>query len=270
MNPGARPRQQPLRYRLNMPEPLPKYRIGSIDFSAATFSEATKAIADRIGNTQEKGTSIHFANAYNIALAENDQGYQQLMNSGDYVFTDGVPVVWAGKKLFPQQNWERVYGPDVTTWILENQELGKTAKHYFLGSTQETMDKLLHEISESFPAAQVVGYECPPFREPTKAELELRDQKIKDSGATVVWVGLGTPKQDFEAQRLAHNLPVTAMAVGAAFDFLAQTIPQAPKWIQKSGLEWSYRLAQEPKRLAKRYLWGNPQFIKSVVKNRKN
>ncbi len=253
-----------------MPEPLPKFRIGSIDFSAARFSEATQAIEALISSPQTKGTSIHFANAYNIALAENNQDYQQLMNNGDFVFTDGVPVVWAGKKLFPKQNWERVYGPDVTTWILNNAELGEVTKHYFLGSTQETMDKLLHEISGRFPAAQVVGYEYPPFRESTKAELELRDQKIKDSGATVVWVGLGTPKQDFEAQRLAQNLPVTAMAVGAAFDFLAQTIPQAPKWIQKSGLEWSYRLAREPKRLAKRYFWGNPQFIKSVVKNRKN
>ena len=251
-----------------MSKNLPKFRIGSIDFSAATFSQATKAIAESIRNTQEKGTSIHFANAYNVALAENNAEYQQLMNNGDFVFTDGVPVVWAGKKLFPQQNWERVYGPDVTTWILENQDLGEVTRHYFLGATQETMDKLLHEIAKSFPHAKVVGYECPPFRAPTAAELELRDQKIKDSGATVVWVGLGTPKQDFEVQRLAHNLPVTAMAVGAAFDFLAQAIPQAPKWIQKSGLEWSYRLAREPKRLSKRYLWGNPQFVKSVIKHR--
>ncbi len=253
-----------------MPEPLPKFRIGSIDFSAAAFGEATKAIEALISSPQTKGTSIHFANAYNIALAENDQEYQQLMNTGDFVFTDGVPVVWAGKKLFPKQKWERVYGPDVTIWLLNNTELGDTTKHYFLGSTQEKMDKLLNEIAKRFPNAEVVGYECPPFRVATKAELELRDQKIKDSGATVVWVGLGTPKQDFEVQRLAYNLPVTAMAVGAAFDFLAQTVPQAPKWIQKSGLEWSYRLAREPKRLAKRYFWGNPQFIKSVVKNRKN
>jgi UDP-N-acetyl-D-mannosaminuronic acid transferase (WecB/TagA/CpsF family) len=94
---------------------LPKFRIGSIDFSAARFSEATQAIAERISNTQEKGTSIHFVNAYNIALAENNAKYQQLMNNGDFVFTDGVPVVWVGKRLFPKQNWERVYGPDVTT-----------------------------------------------------------------------------------------------------------------------------------------------------------
>ena len=114
-----------------MPEPLPKFRIGSIDFSAATFSEATQAIADRVGNTQEKGTSIHFANAYNIALAENDHSYQNTMNAGDLVFTDGVPVVWAARKLHPNHDWERVYGPDVTTWILENQELGKNSKTLF-------------------------------------------------------------------------------------------------------------------------------------------
>jgi UDP-N-acetyl-D-mannosaminuronic acid transferase (WecB/TagA/CpsF family) len=90
----------------------------------------------------------------------------------------------------------------------------------------------------------------------------------RESQASIVWVGLGTPKQDFEARRLAQNLPVTAMAVGAAFDFIAGTVPQAPQWIQKSGLEWSYRLAREPKRLAKRYFWGNPQFIRSVIKHR--
>ena len=109
----------------------------------------------------------------------------------------------------------------------------RSHKDYFLGTTQETTDALLNEIIESFPHAKVVGYECLPFRPPTAAELERRDQKIKDSGATAVWVGLGTPKQDFEVQRLDHKLPVTAMAVGAAFDFLAQKVPQVPKWIQK-------------------------------------
>ena len=249
-----------------------KLRVGSIDFTPATFGEATEEIAAIIemNNPKENGTTIHFANAYNIALAESDANYQTTMNAGDLVFTDGVPVVWAAKRLHPQHEWERVYGPDVTTWILENQSLGETARHYFLGATPETMGKLIKRITKRFPTAHVVGHDSPPFREPTAQELDARDERIKASGATVVWVGLGTPKQDFEVQRLAHNLPVTAMAVGAAFDFLAQTVPQAPKWIQKSGLEWSYRLAREPKRLAKRYFWGNPQFIKSVVKNRKN
>ena len=174
---------------------------------------------------------------HNIALAENDLDYQNTMNAGNLVFTDGVPVVWAANRLHPQHKWERVYGPDVTSWILENQELGKTARHYCLGATPDTMNKLLNQIAKRFPTAQVVGHDCPPFREPTAQELNERDQRIKDSGATVVWVGLGTPKQDFEVQRFAYNPPVTAIAGGAAFDFLAETVPQAPQWIQKSGLD---------------------------------
>jgi N-acetylglucosaminyldiphosphoundecaprenol N-acetyl-beta-D-mannosaminyltransferase len=255
------------RYLLTVSEVLPKFRIGSIDFTAARFVQATQEISRLINNLQVHGTAVHFANAYNIALAEHDEHYQELMNKGDYVFTDGTPVVWAGKRLHAKQDWERVYGPDVTEWILHNSDPEKTF-HYFLGSTPETMEKLQSEIKNRYPAAHVVGFDCPPFRKPTESELSTRDQRIKDSGATVVWVGLGTPKQDYEAQRIARALPVTAIAVGAAFDFIAQTVPQAPKWMQSSGLEWSYRLAREPRRLAKRYFWGNPQFIRSVIKNR--
>lgn len=253
--------------------PFPsKAKIGSIDFTPATFSTATRLIATVVSNSNadstETGTSIHFANAYNIALAENDKNYQTLMNKGDLVFTDGVPVVWAGKKLHPTQDWERVYGPDVTEWVLGDSTINATAKHYFLGSTQETMTALLSQVTRKFPAAEIVGFDCPPFHAPTEYELQVRDQKIKESGATIVWVGLGTPKQDYETQRLARTLPVTALAVGAAFDFLAGTVQQAPDWAQKAGLEWAYRLTKEPKRLARRYFWGNPQFIKSVVKHR--
>ena len=82
----------------------------------------------------------------------------------------------------------------------------------------------------------------------------------------MVWVGLGTPKQDFEVRRLADALPVVALAVGAAFDFMAGMVPQAPVWMQRSGLEWSYRFARGPMRLARRYLWGNPRFIAAVAR----
>ena len=255
------------RYRFTVPEGLPKLRIGSIDFTAARFAHATQEILREANGPQPRGIAVHFANAYNIALAEYDRRYQELMNQGDYVFTDGTPVVWVGKKLHPNQVWERVYGPDVTEWILHNSDPEKIF-HYFLGSTPETMEKLQSQIKTRFPLAQVVGYECPPFREPSESELAERDKRIEESGATLVWVGLGTPKQDYEVQRIARSLPVTAIAVGAAFDFIAHTVPQAPRWMQNSGLEWSYRLAREPRRLAKRYFWGNPQFIRSVIKNR--
>ncbi|HEY7824568.1 MAG TPA: WecB/TagA/CpsF family glycosyltransferase, partial [Acidimicrobiia bacterium] len=96
--------------------------------------------------------------------------------------------------------------------------------------------------------------------EPSATELAERDRRISEAQPTHVWVGLGTPKQDYEVQRIAANLPVVALAVGAAFDFLAGTKAQAPAWMQRNGLEWAYRFAKEPKRLAKRYVWGNSVF----------
>ena len=133
-------------------------------------------------------------------------------------------------------------------------------RHFLLGSTPEVLERLTQRIRARFPSANIVGTESPPFAAPTSAELQARDARITASGATHVWVGLGTPKQDYEVLRLANSIPVVALAVGAAFDFLAETTPQAPRWMQRSGLEWSYRFAREPRRLAKRYLWGNLVF----------
>jgi N-acetylglucosaminyldiphosphoundecaprenol N-acetyl-beta-D-mannosaminyltransferase len=250
-----------------MHEMPPKYRIGSIDFTASTFAKALDLIDTAARRSTERGTSIHFANAYNIALAEHDSDYQQVMNSGDLVFTDGTPVVWAGKRLFPGHRWERVYGPDAMQAILAQRPQIPNS-HYFLGATPDTLQKLVQRVRSEFPNAVVAGFESPPFATPTQAELRERDLRIKKSGASIVWVGLGTPKQDYEVNRLAANMNVTAIAVGAAFDFIAGAVSQAPAWMQKYGLEWSYRLAKEPRRLARRYLWGNPQFVSSVVRHR--
>ena len=144
--------------------------------------------------------------------------------------------------------------------VLDASASGDGPRHYLLGGSPETLSALQQRIAAEHPRAQVVGAESPPFRAATPQELQERDQRITDSGATVVWVGLGTPKQDVEVARLAGSIPVTAMAVGAAFDFLAGTKAQAPAWMQRSGLEWAFRLASEPGRLGRRYVWGNTLF----------
>jgi len=214
------------------------------------------------------GHAVHFANAYTIALASQDADYAEAINSGDLVCCDGTPVVWAGKWLPDPHGseWQRVYGPDVMTAVLEKSTARH--KHYLLGSTTDTLNLLRNKILQNYPNAKVVGMDSPPFRNATEQELSERNERIADSGANIVWVGLGTPKQDFEVERLKACLPVTALAVGAAFDFLAGTVPQAPPWMQKSGTEWLYRWSKEPKRLTKRYLWGNPTFVKLVVQQR--
>jgi N-acetylglucosaminyldiphosphoundecaprenol N-acetyl-beta-D-mannosaminyltransferase len=247
--------------------PDTRYRVGSLDYSVMPLCEAIALVTELGMTTPARGLAVHFANAYNIALADSDPEFRQTVQAGDLVFSDGVPVVWAGRRLHPGQAaaWQRVYGPDVMEGVLDaSGQAGPT--HYLLGGSPETLQALQAEISERWPKAQVVGAESPPYRPATPAELADRDTRIRESGATLVWVGLGTPKQDYEVRRLADSLPVTALAVGAAFDFIAGTVAQAPHWVQRSGLEWGYRLVKEPRRLAKRYFWGNPRFVMCVAR----
>ncbi len=248
------------------PPPLPavRRRVGEIDFTVLPLAEAIDfvvAAASEPSTLGHPGLGVHFCNAYNVALARSDASYANLLGNADVVFSDGVPITWVGRRAYPADAgaWERVYGPDVMHGVLDaSGEQGPL--HYLLGGSPETLAALEQRISQEHPHARVVGAESPPFRTASYDELRARDQRIAASGATIVWVGLGTPKQDAEVQRLAASLPVVAMAVGAAFDFLAGTKPQAPLWMQRSGTEWAFRLASEPRRLGRRYVWGNSVF----------
>ncbi len=239
--------------------------VGSIPFTVMPLDEAIDLVltsSSNSSNRDARGLAIHFCNAYNVALARTEIGYREVLEQGDIIFSDGVPITWVGKRVRPDltKQWERVYGPDVMSGVLE-QSSTDGPRHYLLGGTPDVLQELQSMVSTRYPDARIVGAESPPFRTPTAAELQERDQRIFESGADIVWVGLGTPKQDYEVARLAARLPVTAIAVGAAFDFLAGTKPQAPTWMQRSGTEWLFRFASEPRRLAKRYLWGNSVFL---------
>ena len=242
------------------------HRVGAVRFTVIPLAQAIRfvvaAAADvRDGPLGHPGLAVHFCNAYNVALAKSDPAYARQLDAADVVFSDGVPITWVGKRAYPDQAsaWDRVYGPDVMRGVLDaSTEDGPL--HYLLGSTPETLDALQQRLAAEHPRARIVGAESPPFRAATPEELRERDERILASGASMVWVGLGTPKQDAEVQRLATSIPVVAMAVGAAFDFLAGTKAQAPAWMQKSGLEWAFRLASEPRRLGRRYVWGNSVF----------
>lgn len=250
----------------------PRMPIGRISFSVMTLAKAEQCVvqvasAVRAGTAGHPGVAVHFCNAYNVALAKDDSDYARLLDDADLVFSDGVPITWVGKRAYPSlaAAWERVYGPDVMRLVLAASG-ADAPRHYLLGGTPETLAALRSRISQAYPQAAVVGSESPPFRPVTVAELRERDARITGSGATMVWVGLGTPRQDAEVHRLASALPVTALAVGAAFDFLAGTKRQAPTWMQRSGLEWAFRLASEPTRLGRRYVWGNSVFAGEAVR----
>jgi N-acetylglucosaminyldiphosphoundecaprenol N-acetyl-beta-D-mannosaminyltransferase len=233
----------------------------SVDF----VTGAARAVA--AAQLGHPGLAVHFCNAYNVALARTDDTYARLLADADVVFSDGVPITWVGRRAYPEVSvpWERVYGPDVMRGVLDASDQNGPL-HYLLGGSEETLATLRQRLAVEHPDAVIVGAESPPFRPATAQELRERDDRIRESGASIVWVGLGTPKQDVEVRRLAASVPVVAMAVGAAFDFLAGTKAQAPEWVQRSGLEWAFRLASEPRRLGKRYVWGNSVFAGEAVR----
>lgn len=253
---------------------LPRRPVGPVPFCVVPLADAVTSIIDAAAGMRSSeastGIPVHFANAYTVALADSDPGYAALFSPpGTVVFTDGMPVVWAGRRFYPEVagQWERVYGPDVMAGVLAASKPDAPA-HYLLGGSPEVLGQLQEAVAQRWPQARIVGAESPPYRPLTAQERAAQDARIADSGATIVWVGLGTPKQDWEVARLAAALPVVAMAVGAAFDFHAGTTTQAPRWMQRSGLEWAFRLGTEPRRLAKRYFWGNPRFVAAALHSR--
>lgn len=223
------------------------------------------------GEPSGAGLAVHFANAYTISLASQDPAYAGLLNNQhSLVLNDGRPLLWAAKlahrgaEAGTGAEWEQVCGPDTMPAVLELTE-GTEISHYFLGGTEATLQALMVRIGERYPGAKVAGWESPPFRDLTAAEQRAQLDRIRESGASIVWVGLGTPKQDWVSAHLAAELPVLAMAVGAAFDFIAGTKPEAPGWARRGGLEWAFRWASEPRRLTGRYVVGNWRFVRAVV-----
>jgi N-acetylglucosaminyldiphosphoundecaprenol N-acetyl-beta-D-mannosaminyltransferase len=237
-----------------------EHPFAGLRISATTPRAATAAIVTAAG--QRRSGAIHLVNAYTVALADKDRALKDLLRQGVANLPDGKPLSWAAKLRGAELG--QVRGPDLFQDVLRA-GCPTGLRHYLLGGTPETLELLRRKIGELFPEALVVGAESPPFRPPTVEELSAQDQRITASGAQIVWIGLGTPKQDIEARRLADAVPILTVAVGAAFDFLAGTKRQAPSWMRQIGLEWLFRFASEPRRLWRRYVFGNARFIKVTL-----
>jgi N-acetylglucosaminyldiphosphoundecaprenol N-acetyl-beta-D-mannosaminyltransferase len=173
---------------------------------------------------------------------------------------DGQPLVWALKAL-GHARATRVYGPDLMAGFCARAARNGTPVYLYGGRTPEALELLTRRLRERFPGLHIAGGWSPPFRALTPAEEERALADIDDSGAAVVWVGTGQPKQELWMYRVRPRLRAPLLVgVGAAFDFHAGLVPQAPLWMQRNGLEWTYRLAREPRRLWRRYARYNPRF----------
>jgi N-acetylglucosaminyldiphosphoundecaprenol N-acetyl-beta-D-mannosaminyltransferase len=242
--------------------------VGSLDFAVMGPAEAAlfiSKLAKSVGRL-ESGFHIHLANAYTVSLADQDTCFRSVLSGHAINFADGKPISVVSKVLRHEPALQQVRGPDLFENVM-SEGRAHGLKHFLLGSTPEVLEALEAALTVRYGGLNIVGKESPPFRVLLPEEYAEQDRRILESGAEIVWVGLGTPKQDFEAKRLAERMPVVAVAVGAAFDFSAGTLVAAPPWVRKMGLEWLHRLIKEPRRLWKRYLFGNANFVVSVVRN---
>lgn len=239
------------------PEPMGRFEVCGVPIDAHTVESAAQALVHAASSG--KGSRFHLCNAHVLSLADEDRDYARLLAAGDVNLPDGTPVVWTAHRLGLSEAL-RVPGTELfstTVRLGVKQEL----RHYLYGSTTTVVAQLVEGLRASAPEVRIVGMESPPFRDLTDAEFDQLCDRIVQSGAQVVWVGLGTPRQDLLMQRLRDRLPVVTVAVGAAFDFLGGQKQRAPEWMQRVGLEWLHRLFDEPGRLWKRYLVGNGRYL---------
>jgi len=197
---------------------------------------------------------------HGITTARRDPDHHRALSGAWLNFPDGMPVAWR-QRVGGVPGAERVGGPDLMPKVVDlGQPYG--LRHFLMGSTEEVLDRLNRTLLGRFPAAQVVGTLSPPFRGMSADEAAAMSRTIAAARPHVVWVGLGAPKQDLWMHRHGVSLaPALCLGVGAAFDFIAGTKTRAPAWMRRSGMEWMYRVAQEPRRLAPRYLQSNSRFI---------
>jgi len=196
-----------------------------------------------------------------------EEEHRRRLNGLDMVVPDGQPVRWALKWLHNIALDDRVYGPELTIRLIA-ECARQGVPIYLYGSTEETVGKLMQNLNRDYDGLRIAGWEPSKFKRLNPEEKKDVVQRIKDSGAQVVFVGLGCPRQEVWAFEYRNELRMPILAVGAAFDFHAGTLPQAPSWMQDKGLEWLFRLIQEPKRLWRRYLFLNPAYLWGVFREK--
>jgi len=201
---------------------------------------------------------IAFTGMHGITETQYDPPFKQILNSADLVVADGMPLVWLGR-WHGHAMRRRVYGPELMETFCR--ETGPLYQHYFYGGGPGVADRLAELFKQRY-GVRTVGTYSPPFRPLTEEEKVEVDRRIQAAAPDVVWVGLSTPKQESWMYEHRDRLNVPVMAgVGAAFNFITGAVRQAPAWAQENGLEWFFRLVQEPRRLWRRYLVIGSKFV---------
>lgn len=236
----------------------PRFNVLGVGISTLSLDSATAQVLAARG--QLHVGYICVCTVHGISEARRDESLRGIFNDSYLTTPDGMPLVWLGR-YHGHRDITRVYGPDL---LLKVCDKGRSMglRHYFYGGKPGVVEALSQALLARFPGLNIVGTYTPPFRELTDEEFESWQKEIAVCRPDIIWVGLGSPKQEYFMARHSSQLDCGLMiGVGAAFDFHSGRIRQAPCWMQRSGLEWLFRLFQEPRRLAYRYLVYNPLFV---------
>lgn len=238
--------------------------ILGVNINVTNMEDTVKIITENLDDI--KGDYICVSNVHTTVMSYEDECYRDIQNSGFMALPDGKPLSVVSKKRGFSKA-ERVTGPDLMEEIFKISE-ERGYKHYFYGSTKETLNRLDKKLKEKYPKMKIVGMYSPPFRKLTEEENKEIEENLNKINPDFIWVGLGAPKQEIWMSEHKNKVNGLMIGVGAGFDYHAENISRAPKWMQRMSLEWLYRLCQDPKRLFKRYFKTNLKFIKLLSLNK--
>jgi N-acetylglucosaminyldiphosphoundecaprenol N-acetyl-beta-D-mannosaminyltransferase len=244
---------------------VPRVDVLGVEISAVNMEMTLDTVIGWVMSNDRQYVCV--TGVHGVMESQRDRELAAIHNRAGLTTPDGMPMVWAGRAA--GAHWiERVYGPDMMLAVLAEAQ-ARSWSSFLYGGAPGVPELLAERLEQRLPGLQVAGTHSPPFRPLTRDEVHETAALINASGASLVWVGLSTPKQERWMAELRPLLEAPVLfGVGAAFDFHAGRVKQAPRWMQTSGLEWLYRLGREPRRLWKRYLSNNPRFVIAIARRR--
>jgi N-acetylglucosaminyldiphosphoundecaprenol N-acetyl-beta-D-mannosaminyltransferase len=242
---------------------IPRFDVLGVAVSAVDLDRSVQEITRWINEREQHYVCV--TGVHGVMESQSDPELMQIHRDSGLTTPDGMPMVWAGR--WAGLDVERVYGPDLMLLLCARAaERGWTS--YFYGGAEGIPEQLAEQLAQRFPGLKVVGTCSPPFRALTPEEDDQIVARINATDPDLVYIGLSTPKQERWMAAHAGRIRAPVMiGVGAAFDIHAGGLRQAPRWMQRSGLEWLFRLAVEPRRLWRRYLSNNPRFVMKILRS---